>query len=58
MNNQLQPRRKPLRSHEVRRYPLGKLMAKMWLLHEWGEVHPRKGYRPITEYERFMLNRE
>lgn len=51
-------RRKPLRSHSRRRYPLAKAMARMGLLREWGEVHSRKGYRPITKYDRFMWNVE
>lgn len=51
-------RRKPLRSHGVRRYPTATAMAKMGLLSAWGELSPRKGYRPITKYERFMLNVE
>lgn len=49
-------RRKPLRSHGRRRYPLAKSMARMGLLREWGEVHPRKGYRPITKYDRWLRN--
>lgn len=51
-------RHKPLRSHRRRRYPLAKTMARMGILREWGEVHPTKGYWPITKYDRFIRNVE
>ncbi len=51
-------RRKPYRSHGRRRWPLGAAMARMGMLAVWGTLHPRKGLRPITKYERFMVNQE
>lgn len=51
-------RRKPLRHYGRRRHPLASSMARMGMLSAWGELHPRKGFRPITKYERFMRNME
>lgn len=51
-------RRKPLRHYSRRRYPLATMMARLGMLSAWGELHPRKGYRPITKYERFLMNKE
>lgn len=47
-------RKKPYRSYDRRRWPLGAAMARMGMLAVWGERHPTKGLRSTTKYERFM----